>query len=287
MTTRESGVSGTEVSALFGMNPWLTKMGLYARKKGLVDEVKPSERMKIGKALEPVVVHLYEEATGNEVEWKDKLISHPKEPLIIGTPDGFIGEKAIFEAKTAGLDRAFEWGDEGTDFVPQHYLMQVQHYMMLTGMKQAEVAALIGGNDFRRFSVPADEELQAMMLDEIRRFWRDHIEAGVAPEIDASEESRSYLLRRFPSATEGVRQATDGEDELVVGILQTRKELKFLTERKETLQNQLKDSIGFAKGLTSTHGKVSWSETPEVTVQSFVRKAGRTLRITGRRGEVE
>jgi predicted phage-related endonuclease len=65
MTDRSQGVSGTEVAALFGMSPYLTRMGLYARKKGLVPEVEPTQRMRIGKLQEPVVVQLFEEDTGN------------------------------------------------------------------------------------------------------------------------------------------------------------------------------------------------------------------------------
>lgn len=284
MTVRSQGISGTEVAALFGMSPYLTKMGLYARKKGLVPEPEQTQRMKIGKALEPVVVDLFQQETGKFVDWFDTLQEHPKEPLIIGTPDGMVDQRAsVFEAKTAGLDRAFEWGDPGTDLIPQQYIFQVQHYMMLTGTKDAYLAALIGGNDFRRFHLKADEELQAMMLNEIRKFWRDHIEKNVAPEIDASEESKQYLLRLYPSPTDGIREATPDEDEIVVGILQTRKELAFLEARKDELSNKLKEKIGFAKGLTSTAGKVTWTETKETVVESFTRKAGRTLRVYGKK----
>jgi putative phage-type endonuclease len=301
MTVRSQGISGTEVAALFRMSPYLTKMGLYARKKGLVPEPEQTPRMRLGKMLEPVVVKLFEEETGKHVEWFDKLIEHPKEPLIIGTPDGGVNEiagkyegvewrtdlEAGFEAKTAGLDRAFEWGDEGTDSIPQQYLFQTQHYMMLTGLKEWHLAALIGGNDFRRFHLKADEELQAMMLQEIRKFWHDHIERDQAPEIDASEESKQYLLRLYPSPTEGVREATEGENDIIVGLLQTQKELRFLEERKQLLRHQLQQSIGFAKGITSQYGKANWTTTEETVVQSFVRKASRTLRVYGKKGESE
>lgn len=291
MVDRSQGISGTEIAGLLGMSPYATPFSIYSRKLGLVPPLEQNERMKMGKMLEPIVVKLFEEETGESVQWKDELVAHPKEPLVIGTPDGYVvhpkSDKldAGFEAKTAGLDRAHEWGDEGTDYVPQHYLLQCQYYAMLTGLPTWHLAALIGGNQFRRYELKADEELQAYMLDAVRKFWRDHILPRNPPDIDATDEAKQYLLQRYPSPTEGIREATTDEDELVVGILQTRKELKFLEERKETLQNKLKDSIGFSKGLTSVYGKVSWSETPETVVQSFVRKAGRTMRIHGKKEE--
>jgi putative phage-type endonuclease len=287
MTVRTQGISGTEIAALFGMSPYATPFSVYARKKGLVPDLEQTPRMRMGKLLEPVVVQLFEEDTNKSVSWSDRLMEHPKEPLVIGTPDGFVNiDESVFESKTAGLDRAFEWGDEG-DQVPQHYLFQCQYYMMLTGTKQADLAVLIGGNDFRRFELTADEELQALMLDEVRRFWRDHIEKNVPPEIDYTNEAKQYLMQRYPSPTEGIRDATSAEDELVIGIIQTRKELKFLEERKETLQNKLKDSIGLHKGLQSIHGKVSWTHVPGGVVQSFERKPSRRMTITGKRGEAE
>ena len=287
MTDRSQGISGTEVSALFGMNPYITKLGLYLRKKGLTPEVQPTERMRLGKKLEPVVVDLFEEETGLEVEWKDKLMEHPKEPLIIGSPDGVIHEAPPgFEAKTAGIDRAHDWGDAGTDMVPRNYIFQVQHYMLLTGRPEWWLAALIGGNDFRTFNIKADTELQALMLDEVRKFWHDHIQRDVAPEMDYSDEATKYLLSKYPSPTDGFREATEDEGELILGILQTRKELAFLDQRKETLQNSLKNKIGFARGLTSQYGKVSWTEVPATTVQAFERKATRRMTISGKRGEL-
>jgi hypothetical protein len=42
--------------------------------------------------------------------------------------------------------------------------------------------------------------------------------------------------------------------------------------------------IGFSKGLTSPYGKASWSETKESEYMVH-RKAGRSLRVTGKRGE--
>lgn len=284
MTTRAQGISGTEVAALVGMSPYLTKFGLYAKKKGLVADTPQTPRMRMGKILEPVVVKLFEEESGLKVDWKDELIEHPKEPLVIGTPDGLIGDDAGFEAKTAGLDRAWEWGDEGTDMVPRHYIIQSQYYSILTGRKKWYLAALIGGNDFRKFELTADEELQGYLLEEVRRFWKDHIEKDVAPPVDGSEEANEALVKLYPSPRDGVREATEGEQEMIVGLVQTNKELAFLEARKSELRNRLKQSIGFSKGLTSPFGKASWSETKEVPV-SFIRAAGRSLRVTGKRGE--
>lgn len=285
MIDRTKAISGTEIAALFGMSPYVSKFGLYARKKGLVEPLKQTQRMRIGKLQEPVVVTLFEEDTGKKVKWRDELIAHPKDPVIIGSPDGEIAEEPEgFEAKTAGLDRAYEWGDEGSDMVPRHYIFQAQWYMLLKGWKKWYLAALIGGSDFRKFELTADEELQGLMLEEARKFVHDHLEKDVPPPVDGSEEANEALVRLYPSPTEGIREASPAEEEAIVGLTQLAKEMKFLEERKDLLRNQLKQSIGFSKGLTSAYGKASWSET-KASTYTVERKAGRSLRVTGKRGE--
>ena len=54
-------------------------------------------------------------------------------------------------------------GEPGTDEIPDYYMTQVQHYLAVTGVKTADVAVLIGGNDFRIYTIEADEELQSFV----------------------------------------------------------------------------------------------------------------------------
>ena len=43
--------------------------------------------------------------------------------------------------------------------------------MAVTGFVVADVAVLIGGSDFRLYEVPADAELQQMLVDAEAEFW--------------------------------------------------------------------------------------------------------------------
>ena len=61
----------------------------------------------------------------------------------------------IFEAKTASAYKK----DVRDNGVPLLYVLQVQHYMCVTGARKAYVAALVGGNQFYCRTVERDEKL--------------------------------------------------------------------------------------------------------------------------------
>ena len=50
------------------------------------------------------------------------------------------GKKCIFEAKTASAYKAEQWED---DKIPEEYMLQIQHYMAVTGLYCTYIAALI------------------------------------------------------------------------------------------------------------------------------------------------
>lgn len=286
---RASGIGGSDIAKIIGVSPHGGPFAVYCDKLGLADPVEQTERMKMGKLLEPVVVQLYEERHSMQVLWFDQTIRHEKEAIVIGTPDGFVGEKYAahspgaqlgFEAKTAGLDQAWRWGDEG-DNVPQEYLVQCQWYMLLTGAPVWDLAVLIAGDRYKDFPLHADPSLQGMMLDQARKFWRDHIEKRDPPPIDASTAAKSYLRRKYPHAAEDARPATLKERELLATVVRAKAELKTLTEYTTIAENQLKDAIGNAAGVydEESRTRATWTEVAEGIVPSFTRKAYRRLSV--------
>ena len=73
----------------------------------------------------------------------------------------------IFEAKTASEYKRDIW-EEG---VPEEYVLQVQHYMSVTGAKRTYIAALVGGNHFVYHVVERDENLIAEIIQKEKEFY--------------------------------------------------------------------------------------------------------------------
>lgn len=73
----------------------------------------------------------------------------------------------IFEAKTASSYNSHEWELD----IPEGYVLQVQHYMAVTGFTGAYVAVLIGGNEFKYYFIERDDELISMLIKLERQCW--------------------------------------------------------------------------------------------------------------------
>ena len=90
-------------------------------------------------------------------------------------------------------------GGEWEDAIPDEYMIQIQHYMAVTGCQGAYIAVLIGGNTFRWRFVERDEELIAMLISLEEDFWR-HVQKGTPPALDGSNASARFLAERFPNS---------------------------------------------------------------------------------------
>lgn len=183
LAERRTGIGGSDVAAILGLSKWRTPLDVYLDKRGEGVDQPDNDAMRWGRYLEPAVRQAYADQTGHEVRVLDQMVRHPAHEFMVANLDGFVAPrdaiKRIFEAKTART--ADGWGEPGSDQIPQPYLLQVQHYMEVTGFAVADVAVLIGGSDFRIYEVPADPELQEMIVDAAADFW-SRVQRGDPPE---------------------------------------------------------------------------------------------------------
>jgi predicted phage-related endonuclease len=79
--------------------------------------------------------------------------------------------------------KAHRWRSD----VPDDVLAQTVWQLAVTGYDHIHVAVLIGGNEFKQTVVRRDEQIEAYVLGEVRRFRNEHLLAGVEPEWDLSK----------------------------------------------------------------------------------------------------
>ncbi len=270
---RKSGLGGTDISAIMGLNPYKGPWDVYALKRGLVEDVAgDNERAKWGKRLERLIAEAYGEITNQTVSWCDITKRRPERPWQIWTADAHVIDARVagspepdvlpyvrgVDCKTAGLDQARHFGETGTDEVPDHYSIQAHWYMSAEDLPFWDIALLIAGNDFRIFTIERDKEIEATLLQEGERFWRECIEAENPPDIGASELAKEYLRKRFPRNVANIRQCTEEEATLVAAYAEVRSEFDEKKTLKEAMENQIKEAIGETDGILVPGGKVTW-----------------------------
>jgi putative phage-type endonuclease len=183
---RRHGIGGSDAAAALGLSPWKTPLSLYLEKTGDARPFRDNESMLWGRVLEPAIRAEYTRRTGIACASGAQL-THPKYPWMRATLDGLSNERQprVVEIKTARTDRG--WGEPGTDDVPQTYLLQCVHYMVVTGAQLADIALLVGGQDFRIYTVQRNAALADLVVEGEHDFWQ-HVQRREPPEAKTLAE---------------------------------------------------------------------------------------------------
>jgi len=263
---RRSGIGGSDMSAILGINPFgRTVHDVYMEKVGLAKSKQPSKRMLIGTRLEPVIAEWYVVETGFGVSHPG-LLRHKEHNFLIGHLDGIAsknGDRGVLEIKTTDARFAYLWGEQSSDEVPDVYNIQVQHYMGLADLGWADIAVLIGGNDFRIYRVPRNQRLWAAMCQAAEEFWVKYVLPKMPPPIDGTESAKTLLTKLYPRDS-GVEMLADAElDETVQTYLSLRDEAKSAGSKVLGYENKIKEKMGVASLLRGRGYRISWKATKD------------------------
>lgn len=183
---RKNYLGGTDLAAICGLNPYRTALDVYLDKTSNDISEDTNAAMRWGTLLEDVIAKEYAQITGYDVEIEPNTIHHPEYKFlganIYRWVDRWVNNGThILECKTAGFTKAKEWGDSGTDQIPESYLIQVAHYAAISGANKIDIAVLIGGQDFRIYTYNKNKDLEDKIIKIGVNFWNNHIEKRIPP----------------------------------------------------------------------------------------------------------
>lgn len=265
---RTKGIGGSDVSIIAGINPFKSVHQLWLEKTGQTEpEQTDSDYAHFGTLLEPIVRKEFTVRTGIKVRQKHMLLQSEEYPFMFADLDGVInenGEMAIFEAKTASAYKQEVW-EEG---VPAPYILQVQHYMAVTGAKRTYIAALVGGNHFFYHVVERDEEMLGKIIAMEKYFWETHVLGGVEPVPDGSDATTDYFNSRFSHSNGMTIELPEEALSVCVEYDRLSEELKKVGAAKNAAANQLKSYLKEAEAGTVGDRIVTWKEISKSTVDT-------------------
>ena len=264
---RQCGIGGSDVGAILGVNKYKTPFEVYLEKTEPITEVgEQSESAYWGDKFEEVVAKEFEKRTGKKVRRDRKHYKHKDYHFMVANIDRrVVGENAILECKTANQFLANDW--EGEE-IPASYLLQVQHYLFVTGAEFGYIAVLIGGQRFIWKEVKRDEELIEMIIEAEKDFWK-MVEDKTPPALDGSSAAEKYLKEKYKQAESenSIELGFEYKDK-IKAYLEKKELLKaFETEVKE-LENQIKFEIGNAEYAYAPGYSLSWKNVSSTKVDS-------------------
>ncbi len=284
---RKTLIGGSDVAAFFGISPHRSEHQVYLEKTGQEEEDdSPKPWLRIGQVVEPAILTLFCEQTGLRVETVEDAFRHPEHPFIGGHVDGLAYNGSdvpvIFEAKNVGLRMAKHWSKGGDDHIPDFYNLQVQHYMMVVSaalgkpISEAHVAALVGGNEFRTYTVQGNERIQQAILEKCVAFWNNHVLPGVPPTVDGSEGATEMLSTLYPQSTEGEMEASGNANLMIARLMSLIDGRDTINEQIRECQNVIKDELGIYQTMIGEKARVKWSNVSRDTVawKKVVAEAG-------------
>lgn len=277
---RRHGIGSSDIGTVAGLCPWASPIECWEVKRGL-RVVEETHAMRMGTALEPVIANLYaedalrdgESLTFPGVVWPsiDGTVRHPSIPWVLASPDRVVVKGRdpvrLVEIKCASHRTAHLWGSE-YDAVPDHYRAQIEWQMLTTGVHTADLAVLIGGDEFRIYrGIEHDPVLADALLTIGRDFWR-RVESGDPPPVDGSDAYSDYLARAFPWSTREEKTATEAVDAIGRELGEVKGNIAALEAREKVLSNALRLAIGDADSIVGDGWRATW-RTPDGGVTSW------------------
>ena len=270
---RKQGIGGSDASVVCGISRYKSPVELWMNKTGQLPDQEAGEAAYWGTQLEPFVRAEFTKRTGIEVQTVNQLLQSEEYPFMLANLDGIcevpdVGT-CIFEAKNASAYKAGEWEDT----IPDEYMLQVQHYMAVTGYAGAYIAVLIGGNTFKWKFIERDEELISMLIELESAFW-DHVQDRTPPPLDGSNASAKFLADRFcDSIPQSHITLPDTAVTLLAQYDEACEQLEIVTEQKQRAENLLKEMMGENEVGTAGDRIVTWKSMSQERLDSKTLKA--------------
>ena len=277
------------------VSPYSSPLSLWALKTRRVTAKHngANNRTAWGTNLEPHIARLIAEKQGWQLRKVTDYYIHPRIARMGASLDYEIdvdgsGLMLPFEIKNVGADERWKWKNAvGEWVVPAHILIQVQHQLAVTGMPQAFIGVLFGGNEDRIFEVVRDDGMIAEIEAAVEEFWW-YVDNDTQPE--ANIERDGWVIRRLyqHADPENVVDWAD-EDELKQLVAEMRHHSSQANAHKkeaERLRDLLLLRLGSAEAANLGDGSllraatVSGKEMP-----SYFREAYRVMRVVKERAK--
>lgn len=259
LAVRRTGIGGSDVAAILGLDPDRGPLKVWEEKAGYQEP--ENERMRWGKRLEGAIAEGFEEETGLKTVLPAGTFVHVDRPWALANPDRFAVEDGTVlgpvELKNKGEYVADKWED--ADEAPDSPAIQAHWYRSVCGHRGSWVAGLLGGNRLRVFWQPANEELTAELFRLVGDWYQRHIVDGVRPKADGLKRTSDFLAALYDVKPEAVAEVELSEARaLRMQYASLQDQAKAVEAQLEEVKNQMRDTAGEAE-LVKVGKGVAWS----------------------------
>lgn len=274
---RSFGISGSNASVVLGQNKYKSA---YEYFNELTGRVIPNHQGNIftewGHRLEDAIASKFADDHKVNISEMDTFISSAF-PFMSASIDRVIVDSlgnvnSVLEIKTAGFNTKntdengeidLAWGkgnqyilvrnDDGSESLqlvsadsqcPVSYITQVLHYMLASGVYKGYLAVLIGGHDYREFTIPWDQEAAEAQIRAEDYFWCHHVLDDIPPAMTAKELGQVMPVKK------STIEATPEIIEMAKKYKVINDQLSELKSTSDALKDMLIEFVGTNESIT-------------------------------------
>lgn len=260
---RRTGLGSSDIAGLLGISPYKDDgpWRVYMDKVGTSeDDEEETIAHRLGHELEVVCRRLYEEQFPG-VTVPGSTVRHPVETFALATLDRRIPSmRRGVECKAVGSWMTKHWSVSREDGIPRYVRVQANWQMFVCDLDEMDVAAILGGTDFRVWRIQRDQLLIEQLVPMAREFWQ-RIEARIPPPCDATIHCRAWLDEKYPehhgAKLVGPCESDEAEAATYIDALTNE---KAQAKRKTAAINRLLLACGDAPGIEGETWKLTWKK---------------------------
>ena len=230
---RNTGLGGTDCSAIMNLNPYRSPLDVYHEKIDGANDYD-NQTLQRGRRAEKYILEEYTERSGEILETDLPMLIDARYPFLIGHADAKIkNQNVIVEAKSTRFNLSSWKG-----ILPEHYRIQVAHYAAITDAERVDIPVLFNNWEYACFTYYRDEELEERIRKAAIDFWHNHI----IPRIPPASQSTKDALQEYPISSP--LKEIDADTNIIKKVEELATINSKISELKEKEEDIMSDFIG-------------------------------------------
>jgi putative phage-type endonuclease len=243
-------ITATDIAPILGRSQYKTALDVFMLKTGQLAPFEGNEHTRRGQRYEPVILADYAEASECNLVYGLPLFFHPTLQFLAATPDAarqgesFPGVLTDYTGQqlenSSGVEAKFsmspsigaQLGEEGSDFVPDDWLLQCQTQMAVMGWNHNDVAALLYGR-LKIYSIERNDTI-IKVIESAAKEMHERIQNNDPPEPQWEHAHTPTLIKELYGVKEDTEVMLSAESESYWTQYQDiGKEVKALNAKRE------------------------------------------------------
>lgn len=259
---RQKYLCASDTPVILNLSPYKKTPGdiYFSKTLDLPEDASQDDYKQTGNYLEgPLLDWTSEQLGGVQLDRQPWFVCQkgPAAGVFAAHPDAVvIGKRTGIEAKYCNAAMSQEYGDEGTDSIPAHVIVQAQHQMVAADLDEVWVPVAMAGFslNFKLFHVPRDNELIDQIVSRGMDWWTKHIVNRIPP--DGEDTPPMEILKRIRREPDSWVDLPADAEKLIFEYQQAGYQNKENDDLREELKGKIIAMLGEAEAGRLPDGRM-------------------------------